>query len=68
MLSIRHDANKSYYLDDNAHRVFFDVSKALNKVWQRGHTCKLRLSSIPGNVLNALSSLLNNKQREIRGV
>ena len=46
-------------------RVFLDISKAFNKVWQEGLIYKLQQNGISGELLNILVDFLNNRKQSV---
>ena len=45
--------------------VFFDISKAFDKVWHNGLLSKLNHAGIKGNLFNWFSSYLSNRQQRV---
>ena len=45
--------------------VFCDVSKAFDRVWQKGLLCKLRVAGISGSLLSWLSSYLSERRQRV---
>ena len=45
--------------------MFFDVSKAFDRVWHVGLICKLRAAGISGNLLNWFVSYLENRRQRV---
>lgn len=54
-------------IDDNKEirLVFLDISKAFDKVWHRGLLAKLRAVGFSDNIVDWLSSYLNNRQQRV---
>ena len=45
--------------------VFFDISKAFDKVWHKGLLYKLHSAGIRGNLLNWISNYLSNRKQKV---
>jgi len=45
--------------------VFFDISKAFDKVWHKGVLCKLQQAGIRGNLLSFLSNYLADRKQTV---
>jgi len=45
--------------------VFFDISKAFDKVWHKGLLCKLQHAGIRGNLLSFLSNYLTDRKQTV---
>ena len=52
LLLITHDIHKSFDDGLKVKGVFFDISKAFDKVWHEGLTYKLKQNGISGELLN----------------
>ena len=65
LLCITHDIYQS--LDDGLETtaVFFDISKAFDKVWHEGLLFKLKLNGISGNLLNVITDFLYQRKQRV---
>ena len=54
LLLITHDIQKSFDDGLKVKGVFFDISKAFDKVWHEGLTYKLKQNGISGELLNII--------------
>ena len=45
--------------------IFFDISKAFDKVWHKGLICKLRQYGFTGNLLALLTDFLSNRKQRV---
>ena len=61
LLSITHGTYKSFDLGLEVRSVFFDISKALDKVWHDSIIYKLTQNGISGNLLNLLEKSSKDK-------
>ena len=65
LLSIAHQIYKSF---DDGHEVcsvFFDMSKAFDKVWHKGLIFKLKQSGISGNFLSTFTDFLKLRKQRV---
>ena len=60
LLPITHEIYQSFDESFDVRSVFFDISKAFDKLWDDGLIFKLKQNDISGNVLNLLSNFLRN--------
>ena len=66
LLSITHEINKSFDDGYEVRGVFFDISKAFDKVWHNGLIYKLKQKGVSCNLLNSLINFLDTrKQRAV---
>ena len=65
LLSVTHKINQSFDEDFDVGIVFFDISKAFDKVWHNGIIFKLKQNSISAKLLNLLSSFLRNRKQKV---
>ena len=65
LLNIYDDIGSS--LDNNTitQAVFFDISKAFDKVWHRGLIAKLQAAGIRGNLLSWFKDYLSNRKQSV---
>ena len=62
LLSITHEIYNSFDDGLEVRNVFFDISKAFDKVWHKGLLFKLSQNGISGNLLDLLSSFLRDRK------
>ena len=60
LLAITHAIFSSFYDNYEVRRVFSDISKAFDKVWDERIIHKLKRNVISGNLLNLLTDFLRN--------
>ena len=65
LLSITHDMYQSFDNDFEVRGVFLDISKAFDKVCQKGHCCKLKQNGVAGNLLNTLADFLKDRKQRV---
>ena len=67
LLSITHNIYKSFdaNLSLEVRRVYLDISKAFNRVWNNGLLYKLKLLGICGSCFNLIQSFLDNKHQRV---
>ena len=65
LLSITHNIYKSFDDGYEVRGVFFDVSKAFDKVWHDGLIFKLQENGTSGNLLNVLKHFLTNRKQRV---
>ena len=65
LLSITHEIYKSFNDGWEVKGVFFDISKAFDKVWHQGVLFKLKQSGISGNLLKIMEDFLANLYQRV---
>ena len=65
LLSITHEIYKAFDKGHEVRAVFLDISKAFDKVWSQGLIFKLKTIGIEGEVLDILSSFLEDRQQRV---
>ena len=65
LLSITHDMYQSFDNDFEVRGVFLDISKAFDKVCQKGLFCKLKQNGVAGNLLNTLADFLKDRKQRL---
>ena len=65
LISITHEIYKSFDDGYEVRGVFFDMSKAFDKVWHQGLHYKLRQNGISGELLNILTDFLDNRTQRV---
>ena len=65
LLSITHDMYQSFDNDFEVRGVFLDISKAFDKVCQKGLCCKLKQNGVAGNLLNTLADFLKDRKQRV---
>ena len=65
LLSITHDMYQSFDNDFEVRGVFLDISKAFDKVCQKGLCCKLKQNGVAGNLLNTLADFLKDRKQRL---
>ena len=62
LLSINHEILNAFDEGLEVRGIFFDISKAFDKVWHDGLTFKLRKNGISGEIINILQDFLRNRK------
>ena len=65
LISITHEIYKPFDDGYEVRGVFFDISKAFDKVWHQGLHFKLRQNGISSELLNTLADFLNNRTQRV---
>ena len=65
LLSITHDIYQSSDNGFEVRVVFFDISKAFDKVWHEGLIYKLKQNGVVGNLLNTLTDVLKDRKQRV---
>ena len=65
LLSITHQIYKYFDDDHEVRSLFLDITKAFDKVWDKGLICKLKENGISGNLLSTLTDLLNLRKQRV---
>ena len=65
LLSITHKISKSFSDGFDVRGVFLDISKAFDKVWQKGIIFKLKQNCIFGKLLSVLSDFLKDRKQRV---
>ena len=65
LISITHEIYKSFDDGYEVRGVFFDMSKAFDKVWHQGFHYKLRQNGISGELLNISTDFLDNRTQRL---
>ena len=65
LLPITHEIYQLFDESFDVRSVFFDISKAFDKLWDDGLIFKLKQNDISGNVLNLLSNFLRNRKQRV---
>ena len=65
MLSIYDTLVTNYDKSIPVQSIFFDISKAFDRVWHRGLLCKLKAIGIKGNLLNWFSDYLSGRYQSV---
>ena len=65
LLSITHEIYKAFEDGNELRAVFLDISRAFDKVWGLGLIFKLKKIGIEGEMLNILSSFLEDRQQRV---
>ena len=64
-MPITHEIYKSFDEGHEVRGIFFDVSKAFEKVWHDGIILKLTQNGISGNLLKLLSYFLSQRRQRV---
>ena len=65
MLSITHEIFTSFDNRLEVRSVFWDISKAFDKIWHEGLVFKLKQNGISGELLHILSDFLSNRKQRV---
>ena len=65
LISITDEIYKAFDKRHEVRAIFLDISKAFDKVWKDGLIFKLKTIGIEGEVLNILSSFLEDRQQRV---
>ena len=65
LVSITHQIYKSFDYGHEFRSVFLDMSKAFDKVWDKGIHFKLKQNGISGNLLSILTDFLNVRKQRV---
>ena len=67
LLSIVQDTNSSFDCDptQGIRGIFLDISKAFDKVWNKGFLYKLKTYDVKGELLNLLRGYLHERNQRI---
>ena len=65
LLSITHEIHKAFDDGKELRAVFLDISKAFDKVWTEGLIFKLKRIGIEGEMINILTSFLNDRKQRV---
>jgi hypothetical protein len=65
LLEIYHNITEALDKQKEIFFIFFDISKAFDRVWHRGLVFKLQQLGISGNVLQWISNYLTNRQQQV---
>ena len=65
LLSIAHQIYKSFDDGHEVYSVFFDMSKAFDKVWHKGLIFKLKQSGISDNFLSTFTDFLKLRKQRV---
>ena len=65
LISITDEIYKAFDKGHEVRAIFLDISKAFDKVWKDGLIFKLKTIGIEGEVLNILSSFLEDRQQRV---
>ena len=65
LLSINHEILNAFDKGLEVGGIFFDISKAFNKVWHDGLIFKLRQNGISGDIINILRDFLRNRKQRV---
>ena len=65
LFCITHDIYQSLNDGLEARAVFFDISKAFDKVWHEDLLFKLKQSGISGNLLNVITDFLYQRKQRV---
>ena len=65
LVSIHDDVCNSLDQGNDVQMVFFDISKAFDRVWHKGLIYKLRTIGIQGTLLKWFTSYLTNRQQRV---
>ena len=65
LVNIYHNTCASLDEHKNIQMIFFDISKAFDKVWHKGLLFKLKCVGIDGNLLNWLTDYLSNRKQRV---
>lgn len=65
LLSIKHDIYKSFGDNFEVKGVFLDISKAFDKLWNKGLIYKLKQNAISGKRLNIIKDFLNSREQRV---
>ena len=65
LLSMTHDIYQSFDNGFEVRGVYFDISKAFDKVWHKGLTYKLKQNGVAGNLLKTLADFLKDRKQRV---
>ena len=65
LISITHEIYKAFDSGHEVRAIFLDISKAFDKVWSKGLIHKLKVIGVEGEILDILSSFLEDRQQRV---
>ena len=65
LLSINHGILNAFDKGLEVRGIFFDISKAIDKVWHNGLIFKLRQNGISGDIINILQDFLRSRKQRV---
>ena len=63
LVSIHHEVCMALENHNDIQLIFFDISKAFNKVWHKGHLHKLKCTGIKGPLYQLFCDYLHNRKQ-----
>ena len=65
LISITHEIYQPFDDGLEVRGIFLDISKAFDKVWHEGLVYKLKQNGVNGNLLETLTSFLNDRKQRV---